>query len=179
MFSAFLIKEQELSYLEKKHIKAALMQLARNFERKENQDNLKSKLIEKIYNSNEYCNLDDEELCDKMLEHYGYKSNDFNIHIFLEKKFITRALITNYCCFNIPTIEYFIYLRVEYISEELWTKNHCEKRFKDYKQALQNYLDLKNKCKNKTGRYILNHLTKKIDNHCNILIKRIKEFNCN
>ncbi len=193
LFSAFLIKEEELKYMEKEHAMAAMKKLSRDLKKSESEET--SKFNIKTYFSDylEYFKLkrlksksekminklDESEKDDKELEHKIYKKNDFKIHFFLERKLIKKVLIADCGGFEIPTIEYKVYLRVEYIPAELWTQEHLKENSNCYEQALNYYQELQEKFKDKTGQSMINFLTNEIDNHCKILQNRIEIYNCN
>lgn len=190
-FSAFLIKEQELAYIEKKHGQAAVMKMARDFKKREEQATWKTKIYDFFYDQvesyhltklkkkkeSEISKLSEEEKSNKDMEHLIYKNNDFKIHILLERKLITRTLIADCGGFEIPTIEYNVFLRVEYAPAEIWTKEHYKETFNDYEQAYNYFEELKLNNKGKPALKILNTLTEKIDNHCKMLNQRIEQYN--
>ena len=190
IFETFLVKEQELAYVEKNHAKACISQMAKEY--KENEDN--STIITKIKNffnnqieyikvkkmidenKRKLSKLKENEKCDAEIEHKAYKHEDFKTHIFFEKKYTERTIIADCGGFRYPIIEYIVYLRVEYIDAEIWTGKHLEKSFVSYEDALKYFLELKKEYKEKSGKTILNYLTEKIDEHCDELKKRISSF---
>lgn len=191
IFSAFLIKEQELAYIEKKHGQAAIMQMGRLFKERESQatiftkicdffhDQVESYQLTKLKNKSErkIRKLKDDEKSNKDMEHLIYKNHDFKVHIFLKRKLITRHLIADCGGVDIPAIEYRVFLRIEYAPAEIWTKEHYEETFYSYEQAYNYFEELKLSNKGKPALTILNNLTEKIDNHCKILNQRIKQYN--
>lgn len=191
IFSAFLIKEQELAYIEKKHGQAAVMEMGRLFREREAQatwitricdffhDQVESYQLTRLKNKSEkeIRKLKDEDKSNKDMEHLIYKNNDFNIHIFLKRKLVTRHLIADCGGVDIPAIEYNVFLRIEYAPAEIWTKEHYEETFYSYEQAYSYFEQLKRDNKGKPALTILNCLTEKIDNHCKILNQRIKQYN--
>lgn len=193
IFETFLIKEQELSYMEKKHAQVAIMRMAKDFKEKEEkatwitkitdffQDIKESYQLDKLKYKSEkkISKLKEEDKSDKKLEHLIHKRNDFKVHTFLERKLIRKTIIADCGCVEIPTIEYYVYIRIEYIPAELWTSKHCEETFTNYEQAMNYFEQLKEEYKDKTAQIILNHLTEKIDNHCKHLNENIKVLTCN
>lgn len=191
LFSAFLIKEQELAYIEKKHGQAAVMKMARDFKESEEQatwitritdffcDQIESYKLTKLkrLKEKEISKLKEEDKSNKDMEHLIYKNNDFKIHILLERKLINRTLIADCGGFEIPIIEYNVFLRVEYAPAEIWTKEHYKETFYSYEQAYNYFEELKQDNKGKPALTILNTLTEKIDNHCKILNQRIEQYN--
>lgn len=191
VFETFLIKEQELAYVEKKHAQACIMQMAKEFKEYEEKSTIKSKIkdyfddikeyhkLKKLVNNNKRKveHLSEEEKCDKTLEHKIYKHHDFNTHIFFERKYTERTLIADCGGFQFPVIEFDVYIRVEYSIAEIWTQKHLTETFDSYEKAMDYYLSLIAEYKHKSGKNILNYLTEKIDNHCSILNKRISSFN--
>lgn len=191
VFETFLIKEQELAYIERNHAQVCIKHMADEFKKHREQSTIKSKIKDYFYNIKEYHklkklvnnkkrkveHLNKEEKSDKTLEHKIYKHRDFNTHIFFERKYTERTLIADCGGFHFPVIEYDVYIRVEYSIAEIWTRKHLKKTFESYEEATNYYLNLISEYKQKEGKKILDYLTKEIDEHCNILNQRISSFN--
>ena len=192
MFSTFLIKEQELAYVEKRHAQAAIIQMAGDFKKREEQATIKTRIkdffqdiqdsrqMKKLKKESELklSKLDESDKCDKEIEHKEYIHGDFKTHFFLEQKYTEKNIIANCGGIHFPIIEYNVYIRVEYSVAEIWTNKHFELTTDDYDKALAYYNKLKNEYKNKSAKTILDYLTKKIDDHCLELNNRIASFTC-
>lgn len=190
MFSTFLIKERELKYFEERHAKASIMQMSKDFEKREKnatfitkikdffQDCIDSHSLNKMKKEAErkMAHIPDEEKCNKELDHKGYKHGDFKTHIFFEKKYTEKTIIADCGGIHFPVIEYNVYIRVEFSPSEIWTNKYLMKDFDSYEEANNYFNILKQEYKNVSAKNILNDLTKKIDNHCDELKSRIKDF---
>lgn len=190
IFSSFLIKEQELDYIEEKHAKACIMQLAKEYKQHEETSTIITKIkdyiqdckdnykFKKIKKESEYkiSQLSDKEKCDKMIEHKSYEHGDFKTHIFFEQKYTQKNIIANCGTYHYPIIEYKVYIRIEYTTPEIWTRKYLKESFESYENALEYYDNLKSNYRHKNCIKILNDLTEKIDNHCKELNKRITNF---
>lgn len=190
IFETFLIKEQELAYVEKNHAQACIRQMAKEYKEYEDNSTIITKVkdffsdqfeyfkIQKMISKNKrkLSKLSDSEKMNKELEHKVYKHHDFKTHIFLNRKYTERHLIADCGGFHFPIIEYTVYLRVEYIEAEIWTGKHLKKTLNSYEEALQYFLDLDKEYKQKSGKMILDYLTEKIDKHCTELKQRISSF---
>lgn len=193
LFNSFLDKELELIYTEKKHAKATIKRMAKDFEESKKNEAIISRINDFFFDFIEGCklarikyknekiinNMDEIEKCDKELEHLIYNREDFKFHILLEQKITNTTFIIGSGGVNIPILEYSTYLMIEYSPNKLCSKKHFQEDFTNYEQAFNYYKELKNKFQNKTSRAIFDYLTNEIDNHCKILNQRIEHYNCN
>ena len=156
IFETFLVKEQELTYVEKNHAQACIMQMAKEYKEYEDNSTIITKVKDFFHDQFEYfkiqkmiaknrkklSKLSNSEKNDKELEHKTYKHHDFKTHIFFKRKCTERHLIADCGGFSFPAIEYTVYLRIEYITSEIWTGKHLEETFDTYEEALQYFLNL-------------------------------------
>ncbi len=190
MFSTFLVKEQELDYVEERHAQACILKMSNDYQKRESQATFLSRIknffsdckdshqlrkLKKEWDL-KLSQIPDEDKCDKEIDHKGYKHGDFKTHIFFEQKYTERNIIADCGGIHFSVIEYEVYIRVEYSIAEIWTKKHLEKKFDNYNEAKEYYEKLRKEYKNKSAKDILNYLTKKIDSHCDELKKRIIQF---
>lgn len=190
IFETFLVKEQELAYVEKNHAIAWVIKMSNDLKEQEANATMFTKIKDFFSDQIEYIKikkmiyeskrklskLKENEKCDAEIEHKAYKHEDFKTHIFFEKKYTERTIIADCGGFHYPIIEYNVYLRVEYIESEIWTGKHLEKTFDSYDEALKYFLELTKEYKEKSGKTILNYLTEKIDEHCAELKKIMSSF---
>ena len=192
MFSTFLVKEQELAYVEKRHAQAAIIQMSDGFRKREEQATIKTKIMDffqdikdtrelkrlKKESEIKLSQLSDEEKCNKEIEHKEYIHGNFKTHFFFEQKYTERNIIADCGGIHFPVMEYNVYIRIEYSVAEIWTGKHFELTTDDYEKAKTYYNELKTNYKNKSAKNIIEYLTKKIDNHCEELNTRISSFDC-
>ena len=193
MFSTFLVKEQELAYVEKKHAQAAIIKMGNELKERESeatiitrlkdffQDCKDSRTLKRLKKESEdmLAKLTAEEKCDKEIEHKAYKHSNFKTHIFFERKYTEKNIIADCGGIHFPVIEYDVYIRLEYTIAEIWTQKHLKITFDNYESAENYFNELRKNYKDKSAKSIIDYLTKEIDKHCDVLNKRILSFNCN
>lgn len=186
-FCTFLKKEQQLASLEKEHAQAIIVKMNRDFKESETQGTIISKIkdffqnrreikqLKKIIRKNKIklSKLDNSEKDNRLLSHKIYKHNDFKTHIFFDRKYTEKNIITDYNSVHFPVIEYEVYMRIEYSIAEIWTSKHLLLTSNSYDDALQYFNTLNSEYKTKSCKNILNDLTNNINKYCDELNREI------
>ncbi|MBR0472566.1 MAG: hypothetical protein IJI98_07735 [Methanosphaera sp.] len=191
LFNTFLVKLQELSYVEQEHARASIIQMSKNLEKHEKeatfitrikdffQDCKDSREMNRLKKESEekLSKLSDEEKCNKEIDHKGYKHGNFKTHLFFEQIYREKHIIADCGGIRFPIIEYKVYMRLEYTPAEIWTESQLEETFENYEEAESYYNQLRKEYKDTKVEKIINYLTEKIDEHCDELKRRMANFN--
>lgn len=162
-FWDFLIKEKEYDYITNVYI-----QKSKNCADKISKVTFDNKLklkIAQIKNLKLFYKFKTQNI----FEYTTFKHNNLKVYIFLEKQHLNNQEVMGKNKFK-------VYMRIELINDQIFTKKYFAKKFKKYRKAYNYYLDLQYKFKKMNPLDILDILSLKIDNYYNNLKKEIQKI---
>lgn len=186
IFLSFLIKEQEIAYINKIHAQTTIRYMGQCFKEKENNVTLPERILWSIRdlfmsyyldfvsykNKLKIKNLTDDDKKTKIIIHKRFKHNNFKIHFFLIRRFQIKTLVDDSGCVDISNFEFDSYIRIEY--NELMTQPHLKETFRKEQDAVNYFNELLFNNKKKNGILLIKELENKMDEEFKLIKTRTK-----